>query len=85
MSSKGQIIIPKAMRESRHWRVGTRLAVYDTAEGLLLKPLVDGDKVPLAQGLASIRQRIAYKGSCVSIEDMNAAVLDEAARRNPPR
>lgn len=81
LSSKGQIIIPKAMRDTRHWRAGTRLAVLETAEGLLLKPVVD-EKTPLVQGLAAIRQRIAYTGPVVSIEDMNAAVLLEAARRN---
>ncbi len=84
LSSKGQIIIPKAMRDSRHWHAGTRLAVCDTPEGLLLKPVVVDQKTPLTQGLASIRQRIAYAGPAVSIEYMNAAVLSEAARR-PPR
>jgi hypothetical protein len=34
------------------------------------------------QGLAAIRQRIAYQGPAVSIEDMNAAVLSEAARKH---
>lgn len=83
LSSKGQIIIPKAMRDARHWHAGTRLEVQETAEGLLLKPVIASRKTPLAQGLASIRQRIAYQGPAVSIEDMNAAVLREASRRNP--
>ena len=83
VSSKGQIIIPKAMRDTRHWQAGTRLAVHDTAEGLLLKPLVDDERTPLKQGLAAIRQRIAHQGPAVSIDDMNAAVLREAARKNP--
>jgi AbrB family looped-hinge helix DNA binding protein len=83
LSSKGQIIIPKAMRDARHWHAGTRLEVQDTPEGLLLKPVIASQKTPLAQGLASIRQRIAHQGPAVSIEAMNAAVLSEAARRNP--
>ena len=82
LSSKGQIIIPKAMRDARHWHAGTRLEVQETAEGLLLKPVVANHKTPLAQGLAAIRQRIAYQGPAVSIEDMNAAVLSEAFRRH---
>lgn len=81
LSSKGQIIIPKAMRDTRHWHAGTRLEVLDTVEGLLLKPVGVDEKTPLAQGLAAIRKRIAHTGPVVSIEDMNAAVLREATRR----
>jgi AbrB family looped-hinge helix DNA binding protein len=81
LSSKGQVIIPKAMREARHWTAGTRLEVSDTAEGLLLKPVQPQQKTALPQGLAAIRSRIAYAGPTRSIEDMNQAVLHEAQRR----
>ena len=83
LSSKGQVIIPKALRDARHWHAGTRLEVQETAEGLLLKPIETSQKTPLVQGLAAIRQRIAYQGPAVSIEEMNAAVLSEAARKHP--
>lgn len=82
MSSKGQVIIPKALREARHWHVGTRLEVLDTAEGVLLKPVMVRQTTALPQGLAAIRSRLDYKGPAVSVEDMNAAVLQEAQRRN---
>lgn len=82
LSSKGQVIIPKALRDARHWQAGTRLEVIDTLEGLLLKPVMTGQKTDLPQGLAAIRSRIAYQGPAVSVEDMHAAVLEEAARRN---
>ncbi len=81
LSSKGQVIIPKALREARHWRAGTRLQVQETSEGLLLKPVASDEKMPLAEGLAAIRKQIAYEGTAVSIEDMNAAILREAARK----
>lgn len=81
LSSKGQVIIPKALREARHWRAGTRLQVQETSEGLLLKPIANDEKVPLAEGLAAIRKDIAYQGPAVSIDDMNAAILREAARK----
>lgn len=38
MSSKGQVIIPKAIRESRHWSPGMELQVIDTGDGVILKP-----------------------------------------------
>jgi AbrB family looped-hinge helix DNA binding protein len=81
LSSKGQVIIPKAMREARHWHAGTRLEVTETAEGLLLKPVQPQNKTALSQGLVAIRSRIAYAGPTRSIEDMNEAVLQEAHRR----
>ncbi len=81
LSSKGQIVIPKALREARHWRAGTRLQIQETSNGLLLQPVAKDEKVPLAQGLAAIRSHLAYQGAAVSIEDMNAAILREAARK----
>jgi AbrB family looped-hinge helix DNA binding protein len=83
LSSKGQVIIPKALREAHQWQAGTRLQVLDTGEGLLLKPVSPSQKVPLAVGLAAIRERIAYLGAPVSLEEMDAAVLQEARRRSP--
>ena len=81
LSSKGQVIIPKAIREARHWHAGTRLEVTETAEGLLLKPVQPQQKAALSEGLAAIRSRIAYAGPTRSIGDINTAVLKEAQRR----
>jgi AbrB family looped-hinge helix DNA binding protein len=38
VSTKGQIILPKAIRQQRRWHSGTRLVVEDTEDGVLLKP-----------------------------------------------
>lgn len=38
LSSKGQVIIPKAFRNHHHWKPGLELTVIDTGDGLLLKP-----------------------------------------------
>ncbi len=84
LSSKGQVIIPKALRDAHRWHPGTRLQVVETADGILLKPVQAADKMALPAGLLGIRQRIAYKGRAVSIDEMNAAVIDEAARRSKP-
>jgi AbrB family looped-hinge helix DNA binding protein len=37
VSTKGQVVLPKAIREQRHWLAGTMLSVEDTADGVLLK------------------------------------------------
>lgn len=82
VSSKGQVIIPKPMRDAHRWYAGTRLEVQDTPDGVLLRPVREAEKSALPAGLAAIRKRIGHKGSAVSIDEMNAAVLREATRRN---
>jgi AbrB family looped-hinge helix DNA binding protein len=37
VSTKGQVILPKSIRQERRWSPGTRLIVEDTPDGVLLK------------------------------------------------
>lgn len=37
LSSKGQVIIPKAMRDNQHWGAGTVFIITDSPEGLHLR------------------------------------------------
>jgi AbrB family looped-hinge helix DNA binding protein len=83
LSSKGQVIIPKTLRVARRWGPGTQLEVHDTPEGVLLRPAAPAAKVGLADGLQAIRRRLNYRGPALSLADMDAAVLHEAARREP--
>jgi len=85
LSSKGQVIIPKTLRVARRWGPGTQLEVHDTPEGILLRPAAPKAKVDLASGLAAIRRRVAYPGPALSLADMDAAVLHEAALRESAR
>jgi AbrB family looped-hinge helix DNA binding protein len=81
LSSKGQVIIPKALRAAQRWGPGTELEVHETPEGILLRPVAPKAKVSLASGLAAIRSRIGYSGPVVSLAEMDAGVLREAALR----
>ena len=81
LSSRGQVIIPKALRVARRWGPGTQLEVHDTPEGLLLRPAAPKAKGSLAGGLAAIRSRIGYSGPVVPLAEMDAAVQREAALR----
>jgi AbrB family looped-hinge helix DNA binding protein len=77
VSTKGQVILPKAIREQRHWPAGTRLTVEETPEGVVLKP------APLfpETSVAALFGSLAYKGSAKSIAEMDEAVAAEARRR----
>ncbi len=37
VSTKGQMILPAAIRERHHWTAGTRLLIEETPEGILLR------------------------------------------------
>ena len=36
LSQKGQVVLPKALRDACRWSLGTRLTVRETPDGLLL-------------------------------------------------
>ncbi|MEH2294039.1 AbrB/MazE/SpoVT family DNA-binding domain-containing protein [Nostoc sp.] len=38
LSSQGQVIIPKSLRETHRWEVGQELIAIDIGDGILLKP-----------------------------------------------
>ena len=39
VSSKGQVVLPKAIRRALRWEAGMRLVIENTPEGVLLKAL----------------------------------------------
>ena len=77
LSTKGQFILPKAIRERRQWSAGTRLSVEDTPDGVLLKAEPAFAPTTIDEVFGSLR----YEGPAKSIDDMNAAITAEARRR----
>ena len=39
LSSKGQVILPKSVRDAHHWEPGTEFSVEAVGDGVLLRPL----------------------------------------------
>ncbi len=78
LSTKGQLILPKAIRDQRHWRAGTRLIVEDTADGVLLKAASIFEPTRPEDVFASL----PYKGAPKTLEEMEAAIEAEAKRRH---
>ena len=78
VSTKGQVILPKAIRRSLSWEAGTKLAVESTPEGVLLKPLpVFAETRP-----EDVFGRLGCGVAPKSTEEMDEGVLAEAARRH---
>ena len=40
LSTKGQLILPKEIRERHRWKAGTEFEIIEASEGLLLRPVI---------------------------------------------
>jgi AbrB family looped-hinge helix DNA binding protein len=78
ISTKGQVILPKTIREQRHWEAGTRLIVEDTADGVLLKTA----PVFAPTRTEDVFGSLPYAGAPKTLEEMDAGVAAEAKRRH---
>ena len=76
LSSKGQIIIPKSVRETHHWMPGTEFTVEDTPEGVLLKPKRLFPATRLEDGLGCT----GYQGPPLSLEDIDRRLAEDFLR-----
>jgi AbrB family looped-hinge helix DNA binding protein len=78
VSTKGQVILPKAIRQRRDWAAGTRLVVEDTPDGVLLKP------APMFAPTRpeEVAGMLACRGPPKSLEEMGAAITAEVKRRH---
>ncbi|MGP0060569.1 MAG: AbrB/MazE/SpoVT family DNA-binding domain-containing protein [Beijerinckiaceae bacterium] len=78
VSTKGQMILPAAIRRRHHWNAGTRLVLEETPDGVLLRtaPAFEARKP------AEIFGCLTYKGPPKSLEEMSAAVAREIGHRH---
>ena len=70
LSSKGQVIIPKPLRDALHWEAGQRLEVIDMDGGILLKPVQPFPETSLDQVAACL----PYQGPAKTLADMEEAI-----------
>jgi AbrB family looped-hinge helix DNA binding protein len=78
LSTKGQIVLPKAIRISRSWGPGTEFSVIETNDGILLRPAARFPKTTLDEVAGCLR----YQGKPATIEQMDAAIMREMKRRD---
>jgi AbrB family looped-hinge helix DNA binding protein len=78
VSTKGQVVLPKSIRQQRRWVAGMELVVEDTPDGVLLRP---APAFPPTRPEAVFKS-LPYKGPPKSIADMNAGIAAEVKRRH---
>ncbi len=74
LSVKGQVVIPKDVRDALHWEAGVPLSVTRTGDAVILRPTrVKRERISYAE----FRQRVPkYEGITVSIDDMNSKISE---------
>jgi AbrB family looped-hinge helix DNA binding protein len=77
LSSKGQIILPKTVRDLHHWVAGTDFSVEDTGDGVLLRPIKASPTTRLDDLIGCLR----VEGAARSIEEMDSAIDTELRDR----
>jgi AbrB family looped-hinge helix DNA binding protein len=77
VSTEGQVMLPKSVRDRRDWTTGTELVVEDTPEGVLLKEAPAFAPTDPSDVFGMLRN--IYKGEPKTIEEMDAALLEAVA------
>jgi AbrB family looped-hinge helix DNA binding protein len=78
LSTKGQIILPKAIRASRDWNPGTAFTIEETGDGLLLRPARRFPPAALEEVAGCLRSKRRAK----TLAQMRAAISREVLRRH---
>jgi len=76
LSSKGQIVLPKSIRERHHWLPGIEFAVEDFKNGILLKPI----KPFKSSNLKQVIGCTGYQGPAKTLKEMEQAIRREAKK-----
>jgi len=74
ISSKGQVVIPKDVRDRYRFVTGEALDVVDRPDGVLLRKRAPRPDASFDEITARIRARVRYEGPPVSIEDMSETI-----------
>jgi AbrB family looped-hinge helix DNA binding protein len=72
LSSKGQVVLPAAIRAAHGWQPGVEFLVEDTADGVLLRPL----KPFKSSRLEEVFGSTGYTGPARTVEEMDEAIAE---------
>ena len=78
LSSKGQVVLPKSVREARSWKSGTEFAVEEVSEGVLLRPLRPFKTTQIEDIIGFLK----YRGKAKTLRQMEQAIAKEVRARH---
>jgi AbrB family looped-hinge helix DNA binding protein len=74
MSGKGQVVIPKEVRDALQWSAGTELEVVRRAGTVVLKRKLQTGVVPTDIAIKRAQAALNYKGPRLDEADWDAAI-----------
>jgi|SRR5918995_361365 AbrB family looped-hinge helix DNA binding protein len=79
ISSKGQLVLPKAVRDAHGLDAGSEVEVESAGDVILLRPTPK--KARKTYTLDEVAGFLKYDGPPVTLEDMERAIEEEARRK----
>jgi AbrB family looped-hinge helix DNA binding protein len=70
VSSKGQIVIPKSVRNHYQWKAGTVLKIEETASGVVLSPATN-PSISQEEVFGCLKKEVSKR---VSLKEMDQAI-----------
>ena len=78
LSTKGQLVIPKEIRERHRWEPGIELEIEDRGDHIEVR--LATEDFP-ETGLEELIGCVGYEGPAYTVEEMNAAIAEAARTR----
>ena len=79
ISSKGQLVLPKAVRDAFGLGPGSEVEIESTGNSIVLKPITRRNRKRYT--VDEVAGFLKYEGPPVSIRDMDRAIEDEVRRK----
>lgn len=77
LSTKGQLVVPKEIRQKHGWTEGMELVLEDQGDGVLLRPTRQFPNTTLEDLVGCT----GYKGPAKSLKEMEAGIAKGARER----
>ena len=77
LSSKGQFVLPKVIRDRHHWDSGTEFMIIDRGSEVVLKPIKPFEETSFESPDAP---RI-FTGNALTLEEMDLAIACEVGKQ----
>ena len=77
LSSKGQIVIPRQIRQNHGWQAGRSFTIIDKDNTLILEPISTKTTTTLEDVIGCA----GYRGKKKSLAQMDAGILEEAKKQ----
>ncbi|MCZ8132839.1 MAG: AbrB/MazE/SpoVT family DNA-binding domain-containing protein [Steroidobacteraceae bacterium] len=77
LSSKGQVVLPKSVRDAHGWVPGTEFEIEPTADGVRLRARAPFPRAELGQVFGSL----SYAGPTRTLEEMDEGIRAAVSRR----